>query len=340
MNELQVKTIELEPAKVVFNHEEIKRELDKNLKKYSGLTFTEDDAMECKSTISELRKGKKAVDEYRKKTKKQLTEPVSKFENECKEINKKIDDVIDPLVDQYDSFEEKRKNEKLTEVHEIIAQLIEEYDLYKKYAVGLVVADNYLTKSKTIKSIKEELTTNAEHLKMKQDKEAADKENIINTVKLANAEHKLNFTESAYVRLLEFNDIADIKKQVIDDANKEVERALEKERKAKEQAEQEEKRKQEQAEQVEKWKPAPKEIAEQEEKNKKEQVLTEKLQKEPKPVKEEIIPDPFLQVEPTVSAGNPSVYEVYKTFGTESQLIELEAFMNDNNISWEVIDHE
>ena len=319
MNELQVKTIELEPAKVVFNHEEIKKELDKNLKKYNGLTFTEDDAMECKSTISELRKGKKAVDEYRKKTKKQLTEPVSKFENECKEINKKIDGVIDPLVVQYDSFEEKRKNEKLAEIHEIIAQLIEEYDLYEKHAVGLVVADNYLTKSKTIKSITEELKTNAEHLKMKQDKEAADKENIINIVNLANAEHKLNLTESAYVRLLEFNDVADIKEQINDDAKKEVERALERERKV--QVEQEEKRRREQLEAREKEQPAQEEA----------------LTKKPEPVKEEIIPDPF---SPDELVEPQSVYEVYKVYGTESQLIKLETFMSDNKISWEVIDHE
>ena len=92
MNQLQVKTIELEPAKVVFNHEEIKKDLDKSLKKYSGLTFTEDDATECRSTISELRKGKKAVDQYRIKTKKELTEPVAKFENKCKSLNKKFDE--------------------------------------------------------------------------------------------------------------------------------------------------------------------------------------------------------------------------------------------------------
>lgn len=319
MNELQVKTIELEPAKVVFNHEEIKKELDKNLKKYSGLTFTEDDAMECKSTISELRKGKKAVDEYRKKTKKQLTEPVSKFEDECKEINGQIDDVIDPLVVQYNSFEEKRKGEKLTEVHEIIAQLIEEYDLYEKHAVELVVTDNYLTKSKKIKSIKEELTTNAEHLKMKQDKEAADKENIANTVKLVNAENKLNFTESAYVRLLEFNDIVDVKEQINDDAKKEVERALEKERKAKEQTEQKEKRKREQAEQKVDWKPAPKEITEQK------PVKAEEL---PFADDDDFMPDPFI-----TSTENTRTYAVT---GTDELLEKLEVFMNGNSIAWEV----
>ena len=321
MNELQVKTIELEPAKVVFNHKEIEKDLDKSLKKYSGLTFTEDDATECRSTISELRKGKKAVDQYRIKTKKELTEPVAEFENKCKSLNKKFDEVINPLVVQSDSFEEKRKNEKLTEVHEIIAQLIEEYDLYKKYAVDLVVSDNYLTKSKTIKSITEELTTNAEHLKMKQDKEAADKENIINTVKLANAENKLNLTESAYVRLLEFNDIADIKGQVIDDANKEVERVLERERKV--QVGQEEKRRREQLEMREKEQPEPKEIAE---------------QKPVKPVKpdelpftddDDFMPDPFV-----TSTENTRTYAIT---GTDELLEKLEVFMNENNIEWSVL---
>ncbi|GGB43427.1 hypothetical protein GCM10011409_21300 [Lentibacillus populi] len=229
MNELQVKTITLEPAKVVFNHEEIEKDLEKNLQKYSGLTFTEDDATECRKTIADLRKGKKAVDEYRKDIKKQLNEPVKEFEDKCKALNKKFDEVIDPLIEQSDAFEIKRRDEKRIKVQEVIGQLIEDFDLYEKHAVELVVLDSHLTKSKTMKSIAEELETQAAQLKTKQDKEAADKELIASTVKLANVENGIKLSESAYISLIDYRDVESIKQQIADDAEKEVEKQTKKE---------------------------------------------------------------------------------------------------------------
>lgn len=310
MNELQVKTIELEPAKVVFNHEEIEKDLEKNLKKYSGLTFTENDATECKSTIAELRKGKKAVDQYRLKIKKELTVPVTEFENKCKALNSKFDEVINPLVSQHVQFEEKREEEKRQKVQEIIAQLIEEFDLLEKYAVDLVIADSYLTKSKSIKSITEELETNAEHLKMKQDKEASDKQSIINQVKLSNTENDLNLSESSYLSLLDFKDVNEITEQIVSDVDRELEKKT-----------QEEKRKQEQLE-------------------RESQELIMQVPSEPtEPVDAETMPDPFADVIP-VETNEPSVFEVYKATGTESQLKALETFMSENGINWEVIDDE
>src|SRR5690625_910503 len=248
MNNLQVKTIELEPAKVVFNHEEIEKDLENNLKKYSGLTFTEDDATECNKTIAELRKGKKAVDRYRIDTKKELSAPITEFEKKCKTLNEKFDSVINPLVEQSNAFEEKRRTEKREKSQEVLAQIIEDFELDEKYAIELAIEDTHLAKSRSMKSIKEEFEMKAEHLKMKQEKEASDKQSIINQVKLSNAENDLTLSESSYLSLLDYKDVNQITEQITSDVDRELERERQAEQRKQEQLEREEKRKQERQE--------------------------------------------------------------------------------------------
>lgn len=322
MNELQVKTIELEPAKVVFNYEEIEKDLEQNLQKYSGLTFTEDDATECRSTIAELRKGKKAVDQYRLKIKKELSVPVTEFENKCKALNKKFDEVISPLVEQSDAFEERRRNEKREQVEEIAAQIIEEFDLDEKHAVEMVIPDNYLTKSKSIKSIKEELETTAQHLKTKQEKEVADKELIKSTIEFINNRYGVNLSDSAYIRLLDFKDVKEIKTQILDDGQSEADKKIQQEKRKQEQLEREEKLKQEQLERESQEPIVP-------------------IQKDPEPVYEPVNIEqiPFSDVIP-VETNETSVFEIYHVTGTESQLSALEKFMNENGMTWEVVTDE
>lgn len=313
----ELKTISLEPAKIEFNHEEIEKDLEKNLQKYNGLTFTEDDAKECRKVIAELRKGKKAVDEYRKDKKKQLTAPVTAFEDKCKSLNKKFDEVIDPLVKQSDTFEKKRRNEKREKVQEVIAQLIEEYDLPEKYAVELAAKDEHLTKSRSMKSIQDELKFQADNIKMRMDKEAADKEIIANAIKLANAENGLNLPESAYVGLVEYKDIESIKNQINSDAEKEIKKREEKARKQDEM----EKQAQEQ-----------------------EKTAQEIVQDHIIPPVEDTMPfaepDQFPEWSPKELGSESEVYEVYKVTGTEYQLKVLEEFMTSQGLGWEVMDGE
>ncbi|GEM00875.1 putative phage-type endonuclease [Halolactibacillus halophilus] len=232
MNELQVKTIQFEPAKVEFNYKELEAALEENLKRYEGLTFTEDDAAECKKTITELRKGKKAVDQYRLKTKKQLTAPVTAFENQCKELNKKFDEVINPLVEQHDVFENNRKEEKRKDIQEIIERFVDA-GLDKTIADELVIEDSYLAKSKSLKSVEEELKTVADHLVMKREKEEADKDVIESTVEIANNRYGVNLTSAAYIHLLNHKDVKEIKTQILDDAQDEIQKQVDKEKEEK-----------------------------------------------------------------------------------------------------------
>lgn len=300
MNELQVKTIKFKPAEVEFNYQELEAILEENLKKYNGLTFSEDDAAECKKTITELNKGKKMVDQYRLKTKKQLTEPVTAFENQCKELNKKFDEVINPLKEQHDSFESKRKEEKREKIQAVVDQLIESLALNDKYAAELVIEDSHLTKSKTLKTIEEELSVTAEHLKMKQDKAESDKQVIESTVEIANNRYEVALTTSAYVSLLDHKDVKEIKEQILVDAQNEVEKQMEKERQAKE---------------------------------------IEALRAE-KAKQVEAVPLKEVTPMKAPEQDEPTYFEVYKVTATESQLDAVQEFFDREDIQFKIITEE
>ncbi|WP_371069118.1 DUF1351 domain-containing protein [Sediminibacillus sp. JSM 1682029] len=216
MNELQVKTINLAPAKVEFNFEELSAVLDEQLVKYQGLEFTEKDAAACKKTITELNKGKKALDTYRKETKKELTAPVTDFENQCKELGKKFDSVINPLKEQHDQFEEERKDKKRKQIVPIIEQLIASEGLNDKYSDQLHdFPKEYFNKSKTLKSIESELTERAKYLGSLQDKEDADQEIIKSHVDLMNAKHGTDLLGITYTSLLDHDvSVEEIKNQI------------------------------------------------------------------------------------------------------------------------------
>jgi len=120
MNELKIIANNTTPAKVDFNYKEIEAQLNKVLEKYKGLVFTDETVKDCKKTIADLRKGQKSLDDFRKDTKKILTESVTVFENDCKVLYKKFDEVIDPLKEQADHFETLRKEEKKKAVEQLI----------------------------------------------------------------------------------------------------------------------------------------------------------------------------------------------------------------------------
>ncbi len=218
MKELQIVTNSFTPAKVDFNYDAISKQLDEVLKKYDGLVFTEETVKDCNKTIAELRKGKRAVDDFRKQTKKELTKSVTEFENQCKELNKKFDEVIDPLVEQSDAFEENRREEKRKKVQKIVDELIKEQGLNEKFAAQLIIEDQYLNKSKTMKNIKEELTITAETLGIQQDKEEADKQLITARVELVNEKYGSSLMATNYIRLLEYEEIDEILEKINKDA--------------------------------------------------------------------------------------------------------------------------
>ncbi|MFZ5645790.1 MAG: DUF1351 domain-containing protein [Bacillota bacterium] len=297
---VSVKVIETKPAIVNFNYQEISNHLDSVLEKYKGLVFTEDTVSECKKTIAELRKGQKSLDEFRKATKKQLTESVTAFEDQCKKLHGKFDEVIKPLTDQNEKFELDRREKKNTEIKGIVDALILELNLTEKYASQLTIPEEYFNKGKSIKAIKAELAVTANMLKIKQDKETQDINLIKTKVELANAQYGLTnkLIAESYTRLLAYKPIEEIELLITSDAQQ----AQKKEEKTTEAA-----------------------IAEpivQPDIAKPEPVITPKA----------VIAKPII-TQKTVSAEE-LITAVYEITGTEEQLSALEAYLDASNLKW------
>ncbi|MGH4125631.1 MAG: DUF1351 domain-containing protein [Clostridium sp.] len=190
------------PAVVTFNYTEIDAQLDVTLKKYSGLVFTEDTVKECKKTITELRKGKKSLNDFKIKTKALLTEDITKFEEQCKKLSDKFDTVIDPINIQADAFEVTRIANKRAEIQTIINTLTDERFLEYKYYSQLVITEQMLNKGPKIKDITVDLTKQADILLSLQNVEEANIELIKSKVELANSQYGVTLLNNLYLSLL------------------------------------------------------------------------------------------------------------------------------------------
>ncbi|MFL8968921.1 DUF1351 domain-containing protein, partial [Helcococcus kunzii] len=221
----ELKTIEklnLIPAKIETNIQEVAKSLDLVLEKYQDLVFTEDNEKECKSTIAELNKGKKKLNDFKIQIKKEASKDIARFEEEIKELSKKFDNVIDPIKSQYDKFEEDRKNEKTERIQIFINDYIREFELENEFAEELTIEESYLNKTATDKKIKEDLETRANTLRIKQDKYFADVETIKTKVELANAKNNTNLVPDTYISLLRYEEVEDISEKIFVDAEKTI----------------------------------------------------------------------------------------------------------------------
>src|SRR5699024_455952 len=204
MEDLQLKTIDLVPAKIEFNKKAIEKELTETLKKYENLVFTEENTKDIRKVLAELRKGKTAADEFRKEKKKEASAPITAFEKEMKSIVKMFDDVIDPINEQLQEFERKRKEEKEANVKEIIKEAAEKFELEEKFANQLDVDEQYLNKSFSLSQVKDTVEFRANNLLNEQKLEHMNKETIESFVKFQNSENSLNLSIVAYLSQLEF----------------------------------------------------------------------------------------------------------------------------------------
>ena len=109
-----------------FNYDELKAELAERLQHYNGLVVTEDTIKDAKTDRANLNKLRAAIDTRRKEVKKAYMVPYNNFEAQCKELTALIDEPIKVIDDQLNEFDERRKQEKLTQVRDEYESLIPE----------------------------------------------------------------------------------------------------------------------------------------------------------------------------------------------------------------------
>lgn len=146
-----------------FNHEEIKKELAESLKKYEGLTYTEDAIKFAKMDRATLNKFRKAIETRRIEIKEQCMKPYDDFALRVKEIIEMIDKPIIAIDGQVKKFEEKVKADKKSGIETLYTESIG--DLSSLLPLAKVWNEKWLNSATTMKSIKEEITTAIDRVK-------------------------------------------------------------------------------------------------------------------------------------------------------------------------------
>lgn len=162
MNEISV-VVEQTTGLVTANFEEVKNQLYVQMDAYRNVVYTEETVKSAKEDVSMLRKVRKAIDDKRKEVKKAQMIPYEEFEQKAKELIQIIDDVINPISDQVETFEIKRKEERLAGIKKYFTEKVAGFEKYISF--NDVFVDSMLNVSTTAKSIKETFDAAIENVK-------------------------------------------------------------------------------------------------------------------------------------------------------------------------------
>ena len=187
---------------IEFNKEELKGVLESHLVKYSNLVVTSETAKDCKKVNAELGKLEKAIETFRKETKKTLSEPIINFESDCKELVALIQEVKKPIDSQLKEIEEQRKSEKEVLIREEIEKIIVEYELDEKHSAQIDIKAVWLNKSTSMNKITTEIKNLAEMLKIAQNSVIRHQEIIKATCEMHNARLKTPLDATGWIELL------------------------------------------------------------------------------------------------------------------------------------------
>jgi len=191
MNALEVRVLEVKPAVVNFNYQEMSEYAKKLAEEYKGLVFDEETVKEGKKTVAELKKIQKSVNDFKVKTKKELTESVSLFEAQCKDIISEFDEPINFISSQLEAFETERIRVKTLKIESIIYQGYEQVGIEPKFQKVEFKSD-WTNATKKESDIIEEISYQLKECANNQNTYYTNCELIETFVKLANSEYQLN----------------------------------------------------------------------------------------------------------------------------------------------------
>lgn len=188
-----------------INYEDVKASLIETVDKYKGIVVTEEGLKDCKATQKELAGLRNKIDEYRKAVKKEISEPITVFENQCKELIGLVLEAEKPIKEGIEVFDNLRREEKRTKVLGFISESVQVHQLNEKYSSRLTVLDKYLMLTGSLKSIKEDVEQRALMLLQEQDKELGMIQVIQGTIKGVNETIKTPLKFEDFKNLIDMN---------------------------------------------------------------------------------------------------------------------------------------
>lgn len=207
-----------------INFEEVKKDLAEQLEQYKSLIVTEDTLSVCKSNQKALAGLKGKVDTYRKDIKRVMSEPITAFENKCKELIALIESAEQPLKDGIKVFDDKKREEKRNLALSIISEIVIKHGISPKYANQLTALDKYTNLTAKESEVREDIEQRAFILLGEQKKELELLELIQDAIDTANKRIKRQLTLAEFQRYIDNGMSA---KDVIQTINANAERIYE-----------------------------------------------------------------------------------------------------------------
>ena len=148
-------------APVVWNYEQLRKDLETALADYKNRVYTEDTINEAKEDKAKLNKLKDAIKAERINREKEYMQPFQTFKDQANELCDLIDKASSGIKSQLDTFEEKRLAEKMERIRALFAEIISNYDL-SFITLEMILSDKWLNKGTTEKAIAKEITDRCE----------------------------------------------------------------------------------------------------------------------------------------------------------------------------------
>lgn len=137
------------------NFEEIEKWIEAKTHEYDGVVFTEDQKTAAKKSVTDLRKSKKSVEDTLKETKKRWLEPYEIFTDKVKALSAKFDVPIDYINGQVEEFENKRIEQRDTDIKELYDASIG--DMADFLPLHKIKSDKWTNASVNLKTIGKEM---------------------------------------------------------------------------------------------------------------------------------------------------------------------------------------
>lgn len=168
---MEFNVIQAEQPIIKINFEEVKEMLTSKLEEYTGIVVTEDTLSGCKYAQKELASLRVNVDNERKKIKKELSAPISKFEDQCKELISMIEKVEGPIKEGIKVFDDARREEKRKVALKIIEEEAANAGLNETFKAKVEVKDKYMNLTATESDVRDDVIAQTISLKVQQNAE-------------------------------------------------------------------------------------------------------------------------------------------------------------------------
>lgn len=290
---------------IKINFEEMKSALQGTLTEYRGIVVTEQSLSSCKSKQKDLASLRVKIDNYRKDKKKDLSKPITEFENQCKELIGLIEQAEQPIKEGIKVFDDQKRDLKRNQAIELAKEVAAEYGLNEKYADRLEILDKYCNLTAKSNEVKEDLISKAMTLKVEQDRE----NELIDIIKdVIDSENERINRKMKFEDFKRYIDRGMTTKEVIAEIKLSASKIYEAENP-----------------------PIPEPVPE---------IVPEPIPEpvnQPEPVMEPT-PEPIIEPIFEPIQEEPKYYAIYRIVGKHEQLLSVSKFLKDNGIDYAVVD--